>query len=278
MTLLISSSRAKSPPENVALHNKVTRFQQHSKRHTKSCKKGNSPCRFNYPRPVVKRTFVSRPVSKTDEHAPSNAEMEYARNQLSSVRDMLNGDLENDNISVDELLEKAEMTWATYRNLFDIVTKRVTVVMKRDSKDCWINNYNPALLDIWNANMDIQYITDPYSCVMYILSYISKAEHELSDILRHAQDELRQGNVDLKSEMKKLGNVYLDYREVSCQEAAHRMCNLHLKECSRAVVNLPVDENATRMSLPLAQIEAKAKADENDDDIWFKSLVDRYQA
>ena len=268
----------KVPPENVALHNKVTRFQQHSKHHTKSCKKGNSPCRFNYPRPVAKRTFVSRPVSKTDEHAPSNAEMEYARNQLSSVRDMLNGDLENDNISVDELLEKAEMTWATYRNLFDIVTKRVTVVMKRDSKDCWINNYNPALLDIWNANMDIQYITDPYSCVMYILSYISKAEHELSDILRHAQDELRQGNVDLKSQMKKLGNVYLDYREVSCQEAAHRMCNLHLKECSRAVVNLPVDENATRMSLPLAQIEAKAKADENDDDIWFKSLVDRYQA
>ena len=268
----------KVPPEEVALHNKVDRFQHHSKHHTKSCKKGNSPCRFNYPRPVAKTTFVSRPVSKTDEHAPSNAEIEHARNQLSSVRDMLNGDLENDNISVDELLEKAGMTWATYRKFFDIVTKKVTVVMKRDLKDCWINNYSPDLLDIWNANMDIQYITDPYSCVMYILSYISKAEHELSDILRHAQHELRQGNVDLKSEMKKLGNVYLDYREVSCQEAAHRMCNLHLKECSRAVVNLPVGENATRMSLPLAQIEAKAKADENDDDIWFKSLVDRYQA
>ena len=268
----------KVPPEEVALHNKVGRFQHHSKHHTKSCKKGNSPCRFNYPRPVAKTTFVSRPVSKTDEHAPSNAEIEHARNQLSSVRDMLNGDLENDNISVDELLEKAGMTWATYRKFFDIVTKKVTVVMKRDLKDCWINNYSPDLLDIWNANMDIQYITDPYSCVMYILSYISKAEHELSDILRHAQQELREGNVDLKSEMKKLGNVYLDYREVSCQEAAHRMCNLHLKECSRAVVNLPVGENATRMSLPLAQIEAKAKADENDDDIWFKSLVDRYQA
>ena len=100
---------------------------------------------------------------------------------------------------------------------------------------------NPDLLDIWNANMDIQYITDPYNCVMYILSYISNTEHELSDILHHAEDEMRQGNVDLKSQMKKLGNVYLDYREVSCQEAAHRMCNLHLKECSRAVVNLPVD-------------------------------------
>ena len=78
--------------------------------------------------------------------------------------------------------------------------------------------------------------------------------------------------------MRKLGNVYLNYREVSCQEAAHRMCNLHLKECSRTVVYLPVDENATRISLPLARIEAKAKKNEGDDDIWFKNIVDRYQA
>ena len=110
---------------------------------------------------------------------------------------------------------------------------------------------------------------------MYILSYISKAEHELSDILRHAQEELKEGNHDLKTEMRKLGNVYLDYREISCQEAAHRMCNLHLKECSRAIISLPTDENPTRLSLPLAQIQAK---DDDDDDIWMTNLTEKYQA
>ena len=263
------------PPQNVDLHRKVSTFQKHSKNHTKSCKKGNRPCRFNYPRPVAKRTFISRPVSKTDEHPPTENEVKLARTQLSAVWDILNRNLEDDSISTDELLQQAGMTWETYKHLYNVATNKLSVIMERDPRDCWTNNYSPALLDIWNANMDIQYITDPYSCIMYILSYISKAEHELSDILRHAQEELKEGNHDLKTEMRKLGNVYLDYREISCQEAAHRMCNLHLKECSRAIISLPTDENPTRLSLPLAQIQAK---DDDDDDIWMTNLTEKYQA
>ena len=266
------------PSENEELHDKVSRFQTHSRNHTKSCKKGNRPCRFNYPRPVAKRTFISRPISKTDEHAPSENEVKLARTQLSAVWDILNGRLEDESMCTDELLQKAGMTWETYKHLYTIATNKLSVIMKRDPKDSWTNNHSPALLDIWNANMDIQYITDPYSCIMYILSYISKAEHELSEILRNAQQEIREGNYDLKSEMKKLGNVYLDYREISCQEAAHRMCNLHLKECSRAVVALPTDENPTRLSLPLSQIQAKARENEDTDDIWMTNLTDKYQA
>ena len=263
------------PPQNVDLHRKVSTFQKHSKNHTKSCKKGNRPCRFNYPRPVAKRTFISRPVSNTDEHAPTENEVKLAKTQLSAVWDILNRNLEDESISTDDLLQQAGMTWETYKHLYNVATNKLSVNMQRDPKDCWTNNYSPPLLDIWNANMDIQYITDPYSCIMYILSYISKAEHELSDILRHAQEELKEGNHDLKTEMRKLGNVYLDYREISCQEAAHRMCNLHLKECSRAVISLPTDENPTRLSLPLAQIQAK---DDDDDEIWMTNLTEKYQA
>ena len=263
------------PPQNVDLHRKVSTFQKHSRNHTKSCKKGNRPCRFNYPRPVAKRTFISRPVSNTDEHAPTENEVKLAKTQLSAVWDILNRNLEDESISTDDLLQQAGMTWETYKHLYNVATNKLSVNMQRDPKDCWTNNYSPPLLDIWNANMDIQYITDPYSCIMYILSYISKAEHELSDILRHAQEELKEGNHDLKTEMRKLGNVYLDYREISCQEAAHRMCNLHLKECSRAVISLPTDENPTRLSLPLAQIQAK---DDDDDEIWMTNLTEKYQA
>ena len=266
------------PEENDRIHEQVSRFQKHSKNHTKSCKKGNRPCRFNYPRPVAKRTFISRPIVESTGMLPTKAEMKSAQTKLSAVSDILNENPHDESISIDEVLEKAGLTWRTYKEAFDIATNKVSVVMKRDVKDCWTNNYNPALLDIWNANMDIQYITDAYSCVMYILSYVSKAEHELSDVLKDAQRELRDGNFDLKSEMRKLGNVYLDYREVSCQEAAHRMCNLHLKECTRSCVFLPTDEHATRMSLPLKQIEAKAKEDGNNDDIWCKNIVDKYQA
>ena len=38
----------------------VTSVQQHSKRHSKTCKKKNTVCRFNFPRPASARTFICR--------------------------------------------------------------------------------------------------------------------------------------------------------------------------------------------------------------------------
>ena len=32
--------------------------------------------------------------------------------------------------------------------------------------------------------MDIQYVLDVYGCAMYIVSYISKAQKEMSELLR----------------------------------------------------------------------------------------------
>ena len=66
--------------------------------------------------------------------------------------------------------------------------------MQREVKDAWVNPYNPDLLRAWNANLDVQYILDPYSCVMYILSYISKPKHELGEILKTALEEIKGQN------------------------------------------------------------------------------------
>ena len=35
-----------------------------------------------------------------------------------------------------------------------------------------VNTYNPDVLREWKANVDLQYILDPYACVMYIAAYI----------------------------------------------------------------------------------------------------------
>lgn len=41
-------------------------MQQHSKRHSKTCKKKNTTCRFNFPRPVSAKTFICRGKSNAD--------------------------------------------------------------------------------------------------------------------------------------------------------------------------------------------------------------------
>ncbi len=74
------------------------------------------------------------------------------------------------------------------------MTKKTNVVLKRKPSDVWVNQYNKDLLRCWNANMDIQFVVDAYSCIVYIISYISKAEREWIAVgkLRKRSTEARQ--------------------------------------------------------------------------------------
>lgn len=36
----------------------------------------------------------------------------------------------------------------------------------------------------WEANLDVQFVTNVYSCVMYLASYVSKPEKTLGDVLK----------------------------------------------------------------------------------------------
>lgn len=82
----------------------------------------------------------------------------------------------------------------------------------------------------WNANMDIQFVLNPYCCIMYIVSNISKAEREMGTLLKMAQEEARDGNMDALSELKQLGTVYLNHREISLMEAVYRVTGMNLKK------------------------------------------------
>jgi hypothetical protein len=43
----------------------------------------------------------------------------------------------------------------------------------------------------WQANMDIQFVLDPYACAVYILSYITKGQRGMSKLLRKACEEAK---------------------------------------------------------------------------------------
>ena len=56
-------------------------------------------------------------------------------------------------------------------------TRGMNIILERDIDDCKTNNCNLDCLKLWRANMDIQYVADPYSCIMYVLSYVMKCEN-----------------------------------------------------------------------------------------------------
>ena len=108
---------------------------------------------------------------------------------------------------------------------------------------------------------------------------LSKAAREMSLLLEHTESEiLKEDNSDAKSAMRKLSTVYLHNREVSAQEAVHRVCNLKLKQSSRKVQFIPIGQEPVKMSLPLKVLQKKSgESDMNNADIWMTSLVDRYK-
>ena len=70
--------------------------------------------------------------------------------------------------------------------------------------------------------MDIQYVLDVYACTMYIVSCFSKAQKEMSELLRKACAEAKEGNSNIKQQVRDIGNKFLNSVEISAQEAVYR--------------------------------------------------------
>ena len=270
-------------PDEPSLQEKVIAVQSHSPKHTKTCRKGNKVCRFGYPKMPADDVFIVRPYNQSaiddddlvfeDVNVMTHKRAKQCLSKLAEYLESGNCHADDNYLEIAGFQDMAE-----YKKALAMTTEKTMIVSKRSPADVWVNNYNPALLEAWNANMDIQFVENAYSCVMYMTSYVCKAEHELGEIMKEAQQEIAAGNDDLRTQMKKLGSVYFKHREVSVQEAVVRVCGLPLKDSSYDVVNVPTDENPVRMSKPLSQIQNVAKSNRDDDSIWMPNLYDRYTA
>nr|XP_022298213.1 uncharacterized protein LOC111107339 [Crassostrea virginica] len=280
-----------SENEDEELRSIVLAVQQHSKKHSKSCRKKGSECRFNFPRPPSVNTFINSPqeegVSENDpEVIDLKQEQLLAKQILLSVWNEVQ-DLD-DSKTTEDIFNNINLTQEQYEEAHKSLAKKRSIVLQRNPDELWINQYNPCLLKCWDANMDIQFVLDPFSCIVYIVSYISKSEKEMGMLLKQTKIEAEEGNASARSTLKKIGSAYLNHREVGAQEAVYRVCNLKMKECSRKVVFIPVGENTTRLTKPLSQLKRKASSecdrsndenegDEDESDIWMTNIVERYE-
>ena len=89
------------------------------------------------------------------------------------------------------MLRLAEVELSDYAEAIALSSKGNTIVLKRDPCECNINNYNPAIMKAWGANMDIQYVLNAHACVMYVASYIMKAEKQMGHLLQSVSEEVR---------------------------------------------------------------------------------------
>ncbi len=288
------------PSDDDTLLDIVSSVQTHSKRHSKSCRKNNTTCRFNFPKPVSARTFIckvkeckcdkkklaeamknpdskNKPVCKCFDDDDDKMPKKIAQAILTAVKKAVEDDVPY--ASVEELFESLHINQTIFEEAYRRIETKNKVVYKRGVNEVWVNQYSKQLLKCWNANMDLSFVTDAYAVIIYIISYITKAEREIGLLLSNAQKEAaKQGNLSAREALKKLGSVYLHNRDVCAQEAVYRLTNMHLKECSRKVVFVPTGSNIVKMSLPLSVLKQKASShDLRTEDMWMTSIVDRYK-
>ena len=190
-----------------------------------------------------------------------------------AIRKVLDDKDTREDISLDELLDKAKVSNSTYLLGLKICSKGNSVVTQRRPSESWINTYNPDVIRVWRANMDLQYILDPYACVMYIASYMLKSEKSMGELLKQVSKEC--DGEQIRTQLRRLGSVFLNHREVSAQEAVYRILSLPLKQLSRKVVFIDTASKEDRVSLlkPISQIEGM---EDDSEDIFQTSLIDRY--
>ena len=126
----------------------------------------------------------------------------------------------------------------------------------------------------WQANMDIQFVLNAYACIMYVASYIMKTERSMGELLKRVATEDRTD--ELKCQLTKVGSAFLTHREVSAQEAVYRILSLPMKQLSRSVVFVDTNPKKERIAV-LKDSASLTQLEENDTNVFQKSLIDRYQ-
>ena len=106
-------------------------------------------------------------------------EYSEAQHALTEVHKVLNSSEVSDDLTLEDVLEVAGVTMAANVRGLSMCSAGNAVIMQRQVSETWINTYNPDVLRVWRANMDIQFILDPYACVMYIASYMLKSERSM---------------------------------------------------------------------------------------------------
>ena len=214
-------------PSELELLNLVNR-QVH--RHSHTCRENTkTQCRFNYPQPPMKHSMILYPLDKD----VADNEFKMHKGNWQTIKGYLDNMKEGEDISFDQLLINMSMTEEKYLLPIRSSLNTPIVFLKRNPNELQINNYNPACLSAWRANIDIQYVLDVYACAVYIVNYISKGQKGMSELLREACAEAKKGNNSIRQQVRDIGIKFVNNVEISAQEAVYIVLQLPMTKASR---------------------------------------------
>lgn len=190
------------------------KYQEHS--HKTNCRiikeNGEEMCKYNFPKPILDETIILKPLKDDDDFDLSTKEEAYdlyikIRNQLKNVHDDYKK--YNSLVDLDLFLRDLSITYEQYILALRTSIISPTVFLKRSCRELMLNQYNKKLIVRHRANMDIQFVTDPYGAAQYVAAYMLKSNAVMSTLLKKAMEEMKNGNLSIIVLKFQLKNVCL---------------------------------------------------------------------
>ena len=246
----------------------VERVQVH--KHNRMCRATKKhKCRHSFPKVPCFKTIVTRPDLREN---LSTEELKANQSILSAVRE----EIENDpSKSLAEVCKKCSLSEEKYMDALRCSDSSRSVILQREPEDMFVNNYNPNILSLWKANMDVQFCVDTYQCINYLLNYVVKTEKGMSELMVRVKENYKDKSV--REQMNEMTKVFTGKREVSIQEAAYRVLSLPLYYKSKKVVFISPHLEEKRDRVPKSVMEI-SKMEDEEEDIYETSIHDRYEA
>ena len=147
--------------------------------------------------------------------------------------------------------------------------------LPRSPEEIIINNYNPLLLMLWKANMDIQFIVEStLEIAQYVTGYVTKAEKSnMQDLWSEVSS-----HQSIYSKLWSFGVRSLRSRECGLYEASHLLLGDHLYGKSQTIKWVDVSQPHNRKCRlrdhsKLVEIQQR---NPNSTDIFEDNLVDTF--
>lgn len=150
------------------------------------------------------------------------------------------------------------------------------IYRRRHPEDQYVNPYNPFLLRAWQANIDVQAVSNPRAAAFYMMEYVTKGEKTESKVVQEALQRLNP-QATTRQVYSAIGNAILSKRQVSKQECMMLLRSDRLYYGSRGTVTIaavPPHKRQVR-TLPLHLLQEKEPDDQN---IFTQNLIDHYSS
>ena len=249
----------------------ITALQSH--KHSVSCKKGKKNiCRFGFPKPPMTQTALLHPIEIDSDQKKFEEHQQIAKQIFTKLTKMGDGTTD----TIESFLGELQITYDIYIFALRTTIKVPTMFLRRNLAEIRINNYNMLCLKAWRANMDIQYITNSYSCAVYISSYITKGQRGMSELLKAASEEAQSSSSNIREQVRAIGNKFLNNVEISAQEAVYLLLQIPLRKSSRSTIfiNTSQPEERVRLLKPVSEIE---KMDDDETKLHYDDKITRYK-